>query len=109
MVAQLAVSGFQLWNQKFLISFPTRRKPHTVVNKLVGIATFAGCKDRDIPAIMLNFHLEVRIVAMNISIKTKLDFDVPDSHQSSPDANNLTAGLNTSSCRKEIMFHISEW
>jgi hypothetical protein len=80
MVAQLAIPGFQPRNQKFFVMALATRKPHAVFNKLIGIIAFAGCKDCDIPTILLDFYLEIRIVTVNIRIKTKLDFDVPNSH-----------------------------
>jgi hypothetical protein len=56
------------------------RKPHAMINKLIGIVASAGCKNGNVSVIMLDFYLEIRIVTMNIRIKTKLDFDVPNSH-----------------------------
>jgi hypothetical protein len=66
-------------------------------NKLIGVIAFTECNDCNVPTILLNLYLEIRIVTMNICIQTKLDFNVPDSHQRCPDANNLVAGLTTSS------------
>jgi hypothetical protein len=80
MVAQPAIPDFQPRNQKFFVVALATCKPHAVINELIGIIAFAGCKNGNVSMIMLDFYLEIRIVTMNIRIKTKLDFDVPNSH-----------------------------